>query len=180
MAAQRLIRLVPILAVGFVGGCGLFFAPLDVVESVDLTRYAGKWYEIASYPTPFQAGCTGTTAEYTLRDDGKVTVVNTCNTGALDGPVDRIEGSARVPDPEVSAKLKVSFFPLFEADYWIIDLGPDYEYAVVGEPSRRFLWILSRTPTMDEAVYEEIISRLPEKGYDPDRLVRTLQAADGE
>jgi len=85
-----------------------------------------------------------------------------------------------VPDPELSAKLKVSFFPLFEADYWIIDLGPDYEYAVVGEPSRRFLWILSRTPNMDEAVYEEIISRLPEKGYDPDRLVRTLQVADGE
>lgn len=156
-------------------GCGAFYPPLDTVDSVDLTRYAGLWYEIASYPAPFQAGCTGTTAEYTLLDDGRVRVVNMCNKGSLDGPVDRIEGTARVPNPAESAKLKVKFFPLFEADYWIIDLGPHYEYAVVGEPSRRFLWILSRTPTLDEATYEGILSRAADLGYDPDKLVSTLQ-----
>ena len=162
---------IPVLA----AGCGSLYPPLDVVESVDLNRYVGTWYEIASYPAPFQSGCTGTTAEYTLRDDGTVKVVNRCYSGSLDGPEKRIEGTARVPDPAESAKLKVSFFPPFEGDYWIIDLGPNYEYAVVSGPSRRFLWILSRTPTLDETVYEEILNRLREKGFDPGRLVRTIQ-----
>ena len=175
----RRLQLISVPVVTLVVGCGAFSPPLDVVESVDLTQYAGKWYEIASYPTPFQAGCTGTTAEYTLQDDGTVRVVNTCNTGSLDGPVNRIEGTARVPDPAVSAKLKVSFFAPFEADYWIIDLGPNYEYAVVGTPSRLFLWILSRTPTLDEATYEEVLGRLPAKGYDPSKLVRTVQPDQG-
>jgi len=173
MSGQVRLMLIPVVAVIF--GCGAARPPLDVVEDVDLTRYAGKWYEIASYPAPFQQGCTGTTAEYTLRDDGRVTVLNTCYSGSLDGPVNRIEGTARVPDPAVPAKLKVSFFFPFEADYWIIDLGPEYEYAVVGEPSRSFLWILSRTPTLDDATYEEIIARLPASSYDPAGLVRTLQ-----
>ena len=84
--------------------------------------------------------CTGTTAEYTLQDDGTVTVLNTCYKGSLDGAIDQIVGKARVPDPANPAKLKVSFFPPFEADYWIIELGADYEYAVVGDQSRFFLW----------------------------------------
>jgi len=175
MMVSRSLVLV-LLPVGIlVHGCGLLFPPLEVVESVDLSRYAGTWYEIASYPAPFQAGCTGTTAEYTLQDDGTVKVVNTCYSGSLDGPVQQIEGAARVPDPATPAKLKVTFFAPFEADYWIIDLGPDYEYAVVGVPSRLFLWILSRSPTLDEATYQEILDRLPEKGFDPARLVRTVQ-----
>ncbi len=150
-------------------------APLDTVSNVDLQRYAGKWYEIASYPAPFQAGCTGTTAEYTPRDDGKIGVLNTCNQDRLDGPVNSIQGTARVADPATNAKLKVSFFWPFEGDYWIIELDEEYQWAVVGEPSRQFLWILSRTPTMDEALYESILSRLPDKGYDPARLQRTVQ-----
>lgn len=172
----RRLRVLSLPLVGLVAGCGVCFPPLDVVEFVDLTRYAGKWYEIASYPQIFQAGCTGTTAEYTLRDDGTVKVVNTCNTGSLDGPVNRIEGTARVADATTNAKLNVSFFPPFEADYWIIDLGPDYEYAVVSDPSRRSLWILSRTPTLDDATYQGILDRVSAKGFDLDRLVRTLQA----
>jgi apolipoprotein D and lipocalin family protein len=160
---------------GLLAGCGIFNPPLDVVESVDLTQYAGKWYEIASYPTVFEAGCTGTTAEYTLNDDGTVKVVNTCNIGALDGPVNRIEGSARVADSTTNAKLKVTFFPPFEANYWIIALGSNYGYAVVGDPSRKFLWVLSRTPTLDDATYQEILSQLPGLGFDPEKLVLTLQ-----
>ncbi|NLX21793.1 MAG: lipocalin family protein [Phycisphaerae bacterium] len=169
--------MVPSLALAL-SGCAIFYPPLDVVDDVDLARYAGKWYEIASYPTPFQAGCTATTAEYTLRDDGRVMVVNTCRGGSLDGPVRRIQGSARVADASTNAKLKVSFFPPFEGDYWIIELGEDYEYAVVGVPNRAFLWILSRTPTLDEAVYQSILERLPEKEYDPALLVRTLQPTE--
>ena len=157
------------------GGCVGVYPPLDVVESVDVSRYVGTWYEIARYPNFFEAGCVAATAEYALRDDGTVSVVNTCRSGSLDGPEQRIQGSARVADPATNAKLKVSFFPPFEADYWIIGLGADYEYAVVGEPSRAFLWILSRTPTIDDATYQTILDGLPAKGYDPARLELTPQ-----
>jgi apolipoprotein D and lipocalin family protein len=149
--------------------------PLDVVDRVDLQSYVGIWYEIASYPASFQEGCVGTTAEYTLRDDGKIQVINRCYDESFDGPLRTIEGTARVVDEETNAKLKVTFFWPFEGDYWIIDLDENYEWAVVGEPSRTYLWILSRTPTLDESVYQAILSRLPDKGYDPSRLQRTAQ-----
>jgi apolipoprotein D and lipocalin family protein len=158
------------------GGCVSFGPPLAVVDGVEVERYMGTWYEIARYPNFFQGPeCVGTTAEYTLRDDGRVRVVNRCRENTLDGPERSIEGVARVVDAETNAKLKVSFFGPFEGNYWIIDLDADYQWAVVGEPSRRYLWILSRTPSLDEAIYAQIISSLPEKEYDPDTLVRTLQ-----
>ena len=162
-------------ALGLVGGCGAFHSPLEVVDSVDIARYAGKWYEIARYPNSFERGCVGVTAEYTPRDDGRIDVVNTCIESSLDGPSREIRGTARVVDSTTNAKLKVSFFWPFEGDYWIIDLGKDYEYAVVGEPRRRYLWILGRKPTMADAQYRQIVERLPAQGYDPDKLVRTCQ-----
>ena len=162
------------------GGCALdyafLFPPLEVVEEVDLERYAGTWYEIAKYPTPFQAGCARSTAEYTPQEGGRVRVLNTCE--SPDGTViDTIEGYAEVADPATNAKLTV-YFPgsPFGAPYWILELGEDYGYAVVGEPSRSFLWILSRTPTMDEATFQSILTRLPEKGYDPGRLQRVSES----
>lgn len=157
-------------------GCGAFNAPLATVDFVDVPRYMGKWYEIARYPTSAEEGCVGVTADYALRDDGRVTVLNTCYEEELDGPVRTIEGTARVVDSETNAKLAVRFFWFFEGAYWILELGEDYEYAVVGEPSRGFLWILSRTPTLDPAVYQGILDRLPEKGYDPERLELVLQS----
>mgnify|MGYP003572124103 FL=1 len=150
--------------------------PLATVELVDITRYMGTWYEIASFPQSFQEGCTGTTATYSLRDDGDVAVLNRCRKGSLDGEEDAAEGRARVIDSSTNAKLEVSFFRPFWGEYWIIDLGPDYEFAVVGHPSRDYLWILSRTPTMDSSVYEGILERLRDKGYQLDRLNKTLQA----
>jgi apolipoprotein D and lipocalin family protein len=160
-------------------GCGAFFPPLDVVENVDVQRYTGKWFEIARYPNNFEQGCVGSTAEYTLQDDGSIRVVNTCRQGSLDGPIERIEGTAVIDDPTTNAKLLVSFFPPFQSPYWIIELDEDYEYAVVGEPSRSFLWILSRSPSLDDETYQGILDRLPAKGYDPVRLERTLQPVDG-
>ncbi len=148
--------------------------PLDVVASVNLERYLGLWYEIASYPAWFQRGCHATTAEYSRRDDGLIRVINSCRKGSLDGRLKEAKGRAKVVDEATNAKLKVSFFGPFWGDYWIIDLDPEYQWAVVGVPSRRYLWILSRTPSMDEAVYRQIVSRLPAKGYDPARLVPTL------
>lgn len=149
--------------------------PLESVPHVDLARYAGTWYEIASYPQRFQKGCTGTTATYTLRADGTVEVLNRCARDSLAGRVTVARGRAKVVDRTSNARLKVSFFWPFWGDYWIIDLGRDYEYAVIGHPSRKYLWILSRTPTMATASYEGILERLRGQGYDAARLRRTLQ-----
>ena len=148
---------------------------LRTVARVDLQRYLGTWYDIASFPQPFQRGCTGTTATYTSRSDGDIDVFNRCRKGSLSGKEDSAHGRARVTDPTTNAKLKVSFFRPFWGAYWIIDLGANYEYAVVGHPSRDYLWILSRTPTMDSTVYDAILGRLREQGYEVSRLNRTLQ-----
>jgi apolipoprotein D and lipocalin family protein len=149
--------------------------PLDVVSFVDLERYMGTWYEIARYPHRFQEGCVDTTATYSLRDDGKVDVLNQCYKGKVDGELKEAHGKAWVVDSVTNAKLKVSFFWPFTGDYWIIDLGERYEYAVVGHPDRRYLWILSRSPEMDDQLYNNIIEKLKTQSYDTGKLIRTLQ-----
>lgn len=153
----------------------LGLAPLQTVASVDVDRYTGTWYEIASFPQRFQEGCTATTATYTRREDGDLDVLNRCRKFELDGPEDTAKGRARVIDKATNAKLEVSFFRPFWGDYWVIDLAPDYSFAVVGHPGRDYLWILSRTPAMPEETYAAIVSRLKEKGYEIDRLRRTPQ-----
>jgi apolipoprotein D and lipocalin family protein len=150
--------------------------PLVVVPRVDLNRYMGTWYEIASYPNSFQRGCTATKATYVLRDDGKVNVLNECRRGSLEGELTTARGTAKVVDGTTNAKLKVTFFWPFYGGYWIIDLGEAYDYAVVGHPSRKYLWVLSRSPSMDEASYNRILERLAAKqGYDVTKLVKTIQ-----
>ena len=154
--------------------------PLEVVPQVDLTRYMGTWYEIARFPHRFQEGCVATKATYTLREDGKVDVLNECRTESIDGPVRTARGTARVADKKTNAKLKVTFFWPFHGDYWIIDLGETYEYAVVGHPGRKYLWILSRTPFMDDALYNRIVERLQkDRAYDTSKLMRTVQPKNG-
>lgn len=148
---------------------------LKVVENFDVSRYLGLWYEIASFPQSFQKGCTGTTAEYSLINESTVRVVNKCYLNSLDGELKEAHGKAKIPDASVPSKLKVSFFWPFSGAYWVIELGADYEYAVVGHPNRNYLWILSRTPHMDEALIEEIIARQAAKGFDMTRLQRTVQ-----
>jgi apolipoprotein D and lipocalin family protein len=150
-------------------------APLETVASVEIERYLGKWYEIASYPAWFQKNCTATTAEYSLREDGRIKVVNSCRKNSVDGKLKQSTGRAKVTDTASNAKLKVSFFGPFWGDYWIIDLSPDYQWVVVGEPKRKYLWILSRTPKLDEATLASILSRLPTMGYDAARLNMTPQ-----
>jgi apolipoprotein D and lipocalin family protein len=145
---------------------------LEVVPHVDLTRYAGTWYEIASFPQHFQKGCTYSRADYRLQDDGTVEVVNSC---FRNNTVDSVKGKAWVADRTTNAKLKVSFFWPLRGDYWIIELGKDYDYAVVSAPSMKYLWILSRTPKMEEDRYQETVARLRERGFDTARLQRTVQ-----
>ncbi len=149
--------------------------PLETVPYVDLERYSGLWYEIASYPQRFQRGCHRTTAEYTLSDRGHVVVVNRCNRDSIDGRQSSITGKAFVQKNSGNAKLRVQFFFPFRGDYWIIDLADDYSYAVVSHPNRNYLWILSRNPVMDEDIYSGILGRLKNNGFDIDRLQMTKQ-----
>ena len=151
--------------------------PLEAVAEVDLNRYLGTWYEIASFPQSFQRGCHATSATYSLRDDGQIDVLNRCREGSLTGPEKQARGRARVVNTSEPAKLEVSFFRPFWGDYWIVELGAQYEYSVVGHPGRDYLWILSRTRQMDETVYAEIVARLTAKGYEVDRLQKTEQPA---
>ncbi len=148
------------------------------VEQVDLDRYVGGWYEVASFPAWFQRGCTGTTAEYSLRDDGKIRVVNTCFDETLDGRKRVAEGRAKVVEGSNGSKLKVSFFGPFWGDYWVLGLDENYEWAVVGSPDRDYLWILSRTPELPPEVYAEAIGIATEQNFEVSRLRPTAQPAD--
>jgi apolipoprotein D and lipocalin family protein len=148
---------------------------LETVPTVDLNKYAGKWYEIASFPQRFQKGCNCTTATYTVTDKNYVIVENRCNKDSINGKESYIKGKAFVEKNSGNAKLKVQFFWPFKGAYWIIDLADDYSYAVVGHPNRNYLWILSRTPKMDAAVYNQIIARVQAKGFDIDKLQKTTQ-----
>lgn len=140
---------------------------LETAKNVDLNRYTGLWYEIAKYPVSFEQGCVNVTAEYTLRDDGTIGVLNTC--GSADDSGRTIEGFATA-DAKEPSKLTVYFFWPFGAPYWILEIGDDYQYAVVGDPSRTYFWILSRTPALDNAIYESILEKMPNWGYDPAKL----------
>ena len=144
---------------------------LRVAASVDLARYAGKWFEIARLPNFFQRQCvTDTTATYTIRPDGRIEVLNECRRS--DGSIDRIKGTAKPANKDgAGGKLRVSFFWPFYGNYWIIDLDPDYRWAVVGEPRRRYLWVLSREPTLDSSILEGILARARSQGYDLSKLL---------
>ena len=157
--------------------------PLPTQDWVEPTRYVGRWYEIARLPNRFQDQCTGdVAATYSLRDDGRFTVVNECRT--KEGGVDRAEGVARRADPNGPAsRLKVrfapawlSFLPWVWGDYWILELDRDYRFALVGEPSRKYLWILARDPVMDPAAYDALVAGARRLGFDTSRLVRTPHA----
>lgn len=148
---------------------------LETVPKVDLNKYTGKWYEIASYPQSFQKGCNCTTAEYSLSDKGYVIVENRCNRDSINGTQTYIKGKAFVTKKSGNAKLKVQFFWPFKGKYWIIDLADDYNYAVVSHPNKKYLWVLSRTPKMSEVVYQQIIARLESKGFDLSKLQLTPQ-----
>jgi len=155
----------------------LGLGPVETVDGLELDRYLGRWFEIGSYPNQFQAGCAGTVAEYSLKDDGDIAVRNTCT---VDGEPTEALGVARAVDLD-EGKLEVSFFGPFFGDYWVVELGEDvaetepYSYAVVTSPSRDFLWVLSREPAMDDATLDGIFARLAEQTIDRERFVLTPQ-----
>ncbi|RYU78172.1 lipocalin family protein [Hymenobacter persicinus] len=149
---------------------------LPTVPHVDVHRYMGLWYEVARLPTRYEKDCQHVTAEYRLMPDGKVSVLNTCHKHELEGPVEKVKGTARVVDKTTNAKLKVSFFWPFEGDYWILDLDHhDYQYALVGEPGRKNLWILSRKPHLERAWRDQLVAKGRELGFPVENLIFTGQ-----
>lgn len=147
------------------------------VGSVDLEKYAGTWYEIGSFPASFQKGCHCTTAEYQLTGKNWIRVINRCRRGAVDGKLSMIKGRAYIVQGSNNTKLRVQFFWPFRGDYHIIMLAEDYSWAVVASGSK-YLWILSRTPRMDEQLFGEIAIKLIAQGYDINRLQKTIQLCE--
>jgi apolipoprotein D and lipocalin family protein len=156
-------------------------ADLVPIDSLDVPRYLGAWYEIAKYPNRFQKQCDrDTTAHYSLQPGGGIQVINRCR--RADGRIDEAVGSARQIGPADSPKLEVrfapgwlSFLPQVWGDYWVIDLDPDYQLAAVSEPKREYLWILSRTPTVPRLAMAGLLDRLARQGFDIDKLEATKQ-----
>jgi len=156
-------------------GCQSYGPPPATVAFVDIARYAGLWYEIASNPVFFNEDLVGVTAEYGLRDDGTVSVLNRGFEGSLDGPETSIEGSARVVDKTTNSKLGVSFSSvpfscLFEGEYWIVLLEENYQYAVVTDSRQATLFVLSRTPSISQELYDDILAQLAAAQVDTSRL----------
>ncbi|NVO00098.1 MAG: lipocalin family protein [Geobacteraceae bacterium] len=155
--------------------CNAFAAsgqlPLQTAEKVDLQKYMGVWHEISRLEHGFQKHCIGSGAEYKLAADNEVEVLNSC-TDERDGRRREAKGRAWSVDPVNNSKLKVSFFWPFRGDYWIIELGENYRYSVVGSPDRKYLWILGREPELDESLYQKIVERLRTQGFPVDSLVK--------
>jgi len=169
-----LICVTVILGINTVWGANKM-ADLKTVEYVDIPKYMGAWYEIAKFPQWFERGLVGVTANYTLLPNGKVRVINSGYKNDFSGKLKTARGKAWVVDKKTNAKLKVSFFWPFAGDYWILELGKEYEYAVVGDNSRKYLWILARTPQIDEALYSDLLKRISEKGFDTSKLEKNPQ-----
>ncbi len=146
-----------------------------VVKELVLEKYLGTWYEIARYDHSFERNLVGVTATYSMREDGMIKVVNAGYKKTLDGKRSEAIGKAKIPNSEEPSKLKVSFFWIFYGDYFVLELDPDYQWAVIGSSSDKYLWILSRTPQMDADLYQGLLDGLTGRGYDVSRLIEVAQ-----
>lgn len=167
-------RLILVLMILFFAGCIKKDPYLPTVKKVDIQKYKGTWYEIARFEHFFEKGCKNVTATYELKENGDIKVINSCQM-IEDDSKKEATGIARVVDKTTNSKLEVSFFRPFWGDYWIIDIYGDYETALVGTPSREYLWILSRSKTIDKNLKEKIVKKLPSLGFDPKKFVWTIQ-----
>ena len=169
------------LALAWTCGAAPAGEPLTTVPALDVPRYMGTWYEIAKFPNWFQRKCVSNTrADYVLQADGKVQVTNRCKRES--GEMDEAIGAARQIGPANSPKLQVRFAPAWLSlipavwgDYWVVELDDHYQWVAVSEPGRQYLWILSRSPRMEPAVYADLLGRLARKGLDVQKLEPTRQ-----
>lgn len=155
-------------------GCSVS-VPLPTAPDVDLKRFAGTWFEIASRPNSFQEGCFGTKAEYSLQEDGTIAITNSCRYEDLKGPVRVAQGRGWIGKDGDPAKLRVRFFWPFVGDYWILALDNEYQYALVGTPSRRYFWILARQPFLAEEIFSDLVLRAKELGFPVEEMLQTPQ-----
>lgn len=182
MKNTPLYLLVAALAALFLNGSSLASLPLpsflssapenppEVVKHVDLKKFSGLWHEIARFPNPWQEGCMNTRSIYTIKPDGVIEVTNLCD---QHGEEKKLSGTVEVVDPGTNAKLKVTFLWPLSGDYWVVILDPAYKYAVISEPDREKLWILSREKALPERTYKEIVKKLAANGYDTTRLIKS-------
>lgn len=147
-----------------------------VVKELDVQKYLGSWYEIARFDHSFERGLVGVTANYSIRDNGKIKVINSGYKNSLNGKFSQAEGKAKIPNPvKEPAKLKVSFFLFFYGDYYVMELDKDYKWAVIGSSSEKYLWILNREPQIENELYIELLERLTKRGYDVSKLIKVEQ-----
>ena len=139
-----------------------------MVKELELTRYMGKWYEIARFDHRFERGLDRVTAVYSLCDDGKIEVINS---GYKDGRLHEARGKAKMPDPDEPGKLKVSFFWFFYSDYFILELDEEYSSVLIGSSSDKYLWILSRTPKLPDNKLKKLLTKAVNRGYDTGKLI---------
>jgi lipocalin len=144
---------------------------ISTVKELDLERYMGTWYEIARFDHSFERGLVGVTASYELRPDGKITVINAGYKNSLDGKYKEAKGKAKQPNPDEPGKLKVAFFLFFYADYFILELDENYRWVIIGSSSDKYLWILSRTPQLEQESLDSILKKARERGYNTDKLI---------
>jgi lipocalin len=158
-------------------GCKSNSDNLDIttVKQLDLERYMGTWYEIARFDHPFERNLVGVTATYTLRPDGKITVINQGYKITFDGKLSQAKGKAKQPNPDEPGKLKVSFFLFFYADYYILELDKNYKWVLVGSSTDKYLWILSRTPELEKEPLDYILEKARQRGYDTSNLIWVKQ-----
>lgn len=164
---------ISVLFIFILNGCATKNQDLATVQKVDLEKYLGTWYEIARFEHFFEKDCKNVTANYSMLDEKTIKVINKCTKINTNESKEAL-GRAYSVD-ESNSKLKVSFFRPFWGDYWVLMLDKDYEYAVVGTPSREYLWILARNSTLDEKIKNDILQKLPTLGFDTKKLIWTIQ-----
>ena len=180
--SKKIVILFVIIGLLFVGFAFKSFNPsksmIDktVVKEFNLEKYLGTWYEIARYDHRFEKGLVGVTATYSMRKDGKIKVVNSGYKGNFTGELSKAIGKAKTPNPKKEpAKLKVSFFWFFYGDYYVLDLDKNYQWALIGSSSDKYLWVLSRTPQLDNNLYNVLLNKLEKRGYDISKLIKVAQ-----
>jgi len=177
--SRKTLKFLPIIALLFTLGCSNSNAQdminTDNIKKIELEKYLGTWYELARYDHSFERGLVGVTANYSMRDDGKIKVLNKGFKNTLDGELSEAVGKAKIPDLNQTGKLKVSFFWFFYGDYYVMELGENYEWAIIGSSSPKYLWILSRTPQIDADLYEELLQKIRARGYDTQKLIKVDQ-----
>lgn len=146
-----------------------------VVKELNIDKYLGSWYEIARFDHSFERGLVGVTANYSLRNDGKIKVINRGFKNTLDGTISEAIGKAKIPNQKEPSMLKVSFFWFFYADYFVLELDNNYQWAIIGSSSDKYLWFLARTPQIDDKLYNKFIEIVKSRGYDVTKLIKVEQ-----